>query len=464
MNTKLHTYTRQVYADQITPIGVYLNVRGLFAESILLESSEMDDKRNGRSIICAKPIAGISLDANHLTKYYKDSRTAIPTAEMGDIRLAIKSFVKSFELEGSQLGINGCFGYQSFEAVRYFETPKANLCPEHNTNFAILDYRVYQYVVCFNHFNGELSFIENTEPDEPCTLDSFMSDVLTKRSGSYPFKLKSEEATTYSDEVFLDKIKQAQAHCKRGDVFQMVLSRQFQRSFNGDEFNVYRALRHINPSPYMFFFDYGHYKIFGSSPEAQIKINQSEALINPIAGTYRRTGNKDDDALLAQQLYNDAKESAEHAMLVDLARNDLNRHCHSVEVEEYKTVKQYSHVIHLVSTVKGQLYHADNGINILADTFPAGTLSGAPKVRAIQLLADIEASPRHFYGGSIGFIDFNGDINQAIIIRSFLTHNNTIYYRAGAGIVLKSNPQSELEEINNKLAALRKALHEAQNL
>ncbi len=453
----------KVYADQITPISAYLTIRGLFPGSILLESSEIDDNRNSHSIICANPIAGIELTSESLIKYYKHAKTQIPTSEMESIQDELNSFLDSFKIENQYEGINGLFGFQSFEAVRFFETKKANLCSEVDKNIAILHYRLYQYVICFNHFNNEIIFIENAEPGESVTVKNFSAEVLTKRTGTYPFKLISEEQSCSTDEEFLEKIETAQEHCKRGDVFQMVLSRKFKREYTGDEFNVYRAIRHINPSPYMFYFDYSSYKIFGSSPETQIRISNSEALINPIAGTFKRTGNKEEDERQGKLLWIDHKESAEHSMLVDLARNDLNRHCSQVTVTEYKSIKQYSHVIHLVSTVKGQLNPESNSVEVMADTFPAGTLSGAPKVRAIQLLANIENDPRGFYGGSIGFIDFNGNINQAITIRSFFTRNNEIHYRAGAGIVLKSDPISELQEVDNKLAALRKALVEAQN-
>jgi anthranilate synthase component 1 len=276
--------------------------------------------------------------------------------------------------------------------------------------------------------------------------------------------LIGQESCTSTDEEFLQQVAQAQTHCKRGDVFQMVLSRRFKQTYHGDEFNVYRALRHINPSPYMFFFDYAQYKIFGSSPEAQIRIIGKEASVNPIAGTYKRTGDKEQDKQLAEALLQDKKEIAEHAMLVDLARNDMNRHCDNVHVSAYKTIQQYSHVIHIVSTVKGWLKEKTENVEVLADTFPAGTLSGAPKVRAMQILANLEKHPRGFYGGSIGFIDFNGDINQAIIIRSFMAKNQQLHYQAGAGIVLKSQPESELQEVNNKLGALRKALQQAEQL
>jgi anthranilate synthase component 1 len=458
MTQQLTCHTQKVLADQITPIGIYLNIREMFPASILLESSEIEDKMNARSILCANPIGGIHLSPEKLTWYFAHEIHTKPTQEIGRIQDELKAFFASFQVDKPADTINGFFGYQTFEAVRYFETAKANLCEQASPDLPILDYRLYQYVICINHFNNEITFIENTLPDAPNTLPTFVKAVLTRRSTTYPFKLTSEESCTSTDSEFLANVIQAQAHCKRGDVFQMVLSRRFKRAYQGDEFNVYRALRHINPSPYMFYFDYGSFKIFGSSPEAQIRIVGKEASINPIAGTYKRTGDKQKDQALAEALLQDQKEIAEHAMLVDLARNDMNRHGDKVHVSAYKVIQQYSHVIHIVSTVKGELRTKNENIEVLADTFPAGTLSGAPKVRAIQILAELEKHPRGFYGGSIGFVDFNGDIHQAIIIRSFMAKEQTLHYQAGAGIVLKSNPESELQEVHHKLGALRRAL------
>ena len=464
MKRNIKCYTKKVYADQITPISAYLNVRGLFAGSFLLESSEVNDKENARSIICANPIAGITLTETTLSTYYKQDATTKSTDDIEFIQEELTQFFQSFFIENEYEGINGFFGFQSFESVKYFESKKANLCPVTDATLPILDYQLFQYVICFNHFNNEILFIENTEQDQVSTLDRLATDVLTIRSATFPFNLYSEEEAFETDQDFIKKVKLAKEHCQNGDVFQMVLSRRFKVGYRGDDFNVYRALRHINPSPYLFYFDYGSFKIFGSSPEAQIRISNKEALINPIAGTFKRTGDKKLDQQLGLKLLEDKKESAEHSMLVDLARNDLNRNCTEVEVSEYKSIKLFSHVIHIASTVKGKLNNVADGMQILADTFPAGTLSGAPKVKAIQLLSEIEKYPRGFYGGSIGFVDFNGDINQAIIIRSFLAKNNEIFYQAGAGVVYKSNPDSELQEVTNKLAALRKALVEAEKL
>jgi anthranilate synthase component 1 len=461
---KLITYTKSTYSDRVTPVGLYLNLRDLYPQSVLLESSEVDDENYAHSILCAEPIAGVSFKNDVLTTFLgakKEQRALLKGERLQD---ALKAFISSFGQPEQATGLNGFFGFQSFEAVRYFESDKARLCPNADSDIPILDYRLYRYVISFNHFNGELSFTENRLDGGASTIDSLVPQLMDKQSGTYSFATHGEERCADTDEEYLEIVRRAREHCQQGDVFQMVLSRQYSQSYTGDEFNVYRALRHVNPSPYMFFFDYGSFKLFGSSPEAQIQVRNGRATVNPIAGTYKRTGDKERDRLAVEALLEDEKELAEHAMLVDLARNDLNRHCTGVHVAEYKSIHQYSHVIHMVSKVEGELSNPDAGIDVLADTFPAGTLSGAPKVRAIQLLAQMESTPRAVYGGSVGFIGFDGEVNQAIIIRSFLVKGDSLHYRAGAGVVLHSDPAAELQEVHNKLGALRKALKLAEGL
>ncbi|NND93610.1 MAG: anthranilate synthase component I family protein [Flavobacteriales bacterium] len=461
---RLKTHSYKTYSDRVTPVGMYLNLRDLYPQSILLESSEVDDENYSHSILCADPIASISLNRGLVSTTIgaiKKSRLLRDDERIQDV---LKDFIKSFEPEKASKGVNGFFGFQSFEAVRYFESKNAALCPDIDTDIPILDYRLYRYVVSFNHFNGELHFIENSLDEKPSVIHHLVPKLMDKQSGTYVFSRNGEESQSETDEHFLKNVSKAKEHCHAGDVFQMVLSRQYKQGFQGDEFNVYRALRHVNPSPYMFYFDYGSFKLFGSSPEAQIQVRKGEATINPIAGTYRRTGDKEKDDKSILALQQDEKELAEHAMLVDLARNDLNRHCDNVHVAEYKEIHQYSHVIHMVSKVQGDLNKDSSGIDVLADTFPAGTLSGAPKVRAIQLLAEMESRPRGVYGGSVGFIEFDGDVNQAIVIRSFLVKGNHLYYQAGAGVVLDSVPESELQEVHNKLGALRHAMQIAEEL
>ena len=267
-----------------------------------------------------------------------------------------------------------------------------------------------------------------------------------------------------TDDDYRQMVQKGIQSCYRGDVFQIVLSRKFNQGFTGDEFNVYRALRSVNPSPYLFFFDYGDYKLMGSSPEAQIIIKKGKAVVHPIAGTFKRSGDEAVDAIMTQKLLDDPKENAEHVMLVDLARNDLSRVCSEVRVKQYRQVHYYSHVIHLVSEVEGNVAENANPFQLVSKTFPAGTLSGAPKFKAMQLIDAMEPTKRSYYGGCIGFVGFDGSCNQAIMIRTFLSQQNTLTYQAGAGVVAASVPENELQEVNNKLNALKTAILMAQKI
>ena len=327
-----------------------------------------------------------------------------------------------------------------------------------------MQFAFYRFVVAFDHFRDELILHENLPEGETSQIAKLLSAIKNKNVPAFPFHASEEENSTATDSEYLEMVKKGIAHCYRGDVFQVVLSRRFARSYTGDDMNLYRSLRSINPSPYLFYFDYGNFRIFGSSPEAQLVVKKGIAKINPIAGTFRRTGNDQADELLAAKLSADEKENAEHIMLVDLARNDLSKDAAEVNVSQYKQVHFYSHVIHLVSEVLGKIPGQFNPLKLIANSFPAGTLSGAPKHRAIQSIQQYEKHERGFYGGCIGFIGFNGDINTAITIRSFMSQNNTLHYQAGAGIVAASVPESELEEVNNKLRALRSAIEKANTL
>ena len=350
----------------------------------------------------------------------------------------------------------GLFGYTSFDAIPLFET--IAFSDTKKSNIPLIRYRLYQYVIVFDHYKDELFICQNLLANEQSDTSLIESLIRNKDVPQFPFTPVGDERSNVSDEAYTAMVEKGIQHCLRGDVFQIVLSRRFEQSFKGDEFNVYRALRSVNPSPYLFFFDYGDYKLMGSSPEAQLIVRNNKAVMHPIAGTFKRTGNDEEDKALSVKLLEDAKENAEHVMLVDLARNDLSRSCTAVTVSQFKQVKFYSHVIHLVSEVVGTLGDDANPFNVLAQTFPAGTLSGAPKFKALEIIDGLEPTARGYYGGAIGFVGFNGDFNHAIMIRSFLSKDNTLYYQAGAGVVVSSNPKSELQEVNNKLNALKKAV------
>ena len=464
MTYLLKTKSKKLLADTLTPVSIYLRLRDKFANSILLESSDYHGNDNSFSYICCQPIASFKVANNEILQQFPDdTQENQPIASREDVLQALDQFIQKFKASESKLPFitNGLFGYMAYDAVGFFEdislSHEDKLIPD-------VVYHVYRYVIAVDHFKNELHLFDNFSSENGDGLDQLETLIRINNDPQYQFSAINGETSNYNDPEFLEIIKKGISHCLRGDVFQIVLSRRFEAQFQGDEFNVYRALRSINPSPYLFYFDYGSYKIFGSSPESQIVVKENEASIFPIAGTFRRTGDDAADAQLAQKLAQDEKENSEHVMLVDLARNDLSRSSTEVQVDIFKEVQYYSHVIHLVSKVTGKLSEATSPLQMVVDTFPAGTLSGAPKHRAMQLIDQYENTSRGYYGGAIGFMGFNGDFNHAIMIRSFLSSSNTLHYQAGAGIVAKSNPESELQEVNNKLAALRHAIEMAENI
>ena len=458
---KIKTKAKKMLADTLTPVSIYLKIRDRFAKSILLESTDFHHLENSFSFICISPLAEFIVQGEIITKVNGDVRKKPIDSETSVIE-ELHGFIKSFIPENNEYSFNGFFGYLSYDSIQYFETVKLNNNPD-MVSVPEIQYSLFRYVIAFNHFKDEVILLENLFDSEESELEKIESLLNNGKVSNYPFRLEGEEQTNLTDDEFVDVVKNAKKHCLRGDVFQLVVSRRFSQSFRGDEFNVYRQLRSLNPSPYLFYFDYGSFRIFGSSPESQIEIKNNKAFINPIAGTYPRSGQDEKDKELAKALSEDPKENAEHVMLVDLARNDLSRNTNNVKVENYKEIHFYSHVIHIVSKVSGELNGDRNSIRVMADSFPAGTLSGAPKYRAMQLIDKYEPNKRGFYGGCIGFIGFNGDVNHAIMIRTFLSKNNQLHYQAGAGIVTKSNEINELQEVNHKLGALKEAIQRADN-
>jgi len=457
-------------ADIHTPVGLYLKLRDRFPQSLLLESADYHGKENAMSYICLEPWAEFKIeDGNCSIQIGEEKESFEIKKNKKDLINSLERFLFYFEKANSTpppVLTQGAFGFMSYDVLPYFEDINIKEKDNKIDDFPIALYRVFRFVLAFDHFNDSLYFIEQY-PDnehEKSRLPELEALIGNRNIAEYPFRKIGEEWADQSDQQFLDAVGKGREHCFRGDVFQIVLSRKFAQAFQGDDFNVYRQLRSINPSPYLFYFDYGSFKIFGSSPESQIVIKNDKASIFPIAGTFRRTGNDEADAQLAEELLKDEKENAEHIMLVDLARNDLSRSCTLVEVEQLKEVQYYSHVIHLVSKVTGTLAENTNKLQLVADTFPAGTLSGAPKYRAMELIDGIEPSQRGFYAGCIGFVDFNHDFNHAIMIRSFLSKDNTLYFQSGAGVVAKSEPETELKEVANKLYALRSSIEKASEI
>jgi anthranilate synthase component I len=461
---KLYTHIQEVLADTKTPVSIYMTMRDKYPASVLLESSEYNSREGHYSYIALDPIASFTLKNGNLK--IKEGN-AVNEKELGyDFPALLRefdTFIDQFKPEEIKYPFctSGLFGYCSFDIIKYAENEKLSTnAPE--AGIPDLCYKFFSVILVFDHHTNSLFLVAhaNSGPDAKKKIERVLED-MNGPVPEFPFEATGKEETNMTEEAFLSLAGKAKKHCKEGDVFQLVLSRGFKQKFFGDEFNVYRALRNINPSPYLFYFDMGDFRLFGSSPEAQLKIRKGEAEIHPIAGTYKRSGNDETDLQKASELKEDKKENSEHVMLVDLARNDLSKYCKKVEVKTFRQVQFYSHVIHLVSNVQGRIRDGVRSFEALLGTFPAGTLSGAPKYKALELINEYEPSAREFYGGCIGFLDLKGGLNHAIMIRTFLSRNNNLYFRAGAGIVIDSEEENELKEIDNKVSALRKAIGNA---
>jgi anthranilate synthase component 1 len=465
---RLQTSFKKMLSDIYTPVGIYLRIRDRFRDTVLLESTDYHAAENSYSFICIHAIGGVEISDNEQMEFKLPGRqTEKYPMQSAHVPTLLREFMDHFDVKTSEekpvRTAQSLFGYTTYDAVRFFdriqleEKQGAPVIP-------LMRYRLYQYVIAINHFKDELYICENQVEGIESDLTLVESLIRSKDVPVFPFQVNGTESSNMSDTDYMEMVRKGIKSCLRGDVFQIVLSRRFQLGFTGDEFNVYRALRNVNPSPYLFYFDYGDYRLMGSSPESQVLIRDGQAIMHPIAGTCGRTGNDEIDKERADALLEDAKENAEHVMLVDLARNDLSRQCTHVSVVHFREVQYYSHVIHLVSEVKGRMRKDSNPFELLAVTFPAGTLSGAPKIRAMELISGYEPTSRSYYGGCIGFVGFDGSCTQAIMIRSLLSRRNTLTYQAGAGIVAASKPQSELEEVNQKLGALKRAIVLAEKI
>ena len=467
MKTIFHytTASKQILADLYTPVGAYMRVRDIYPQSALMESSDYHGGENSRSFIGINPIASVAISHGYAISTFPDG-----SHEQHEVNhdyradAAINDFLRAFKVTGDNSNYCGLYGYTSFNAVRYFEDIAVKDETQAKNDAPDMLYILYKDVIVFDHFNNKMIIIEMLKGGEKENIAKIEQALNKSNVMPFGFHPVGETTSPLTDEEHKANIRRGIAHCLRGDVFQIVLSRRFVQRYEGDDFKLYRALRSINPSPYLFYFDFGGFRIFGSSPETHCRIDGRKAYIDPIAGTTKRTGDPEADRRGAEFLRNDPKENAEHVMLVDLARNDLSRNCHNVKVDFYKDLQYYSHEIHLVSRVSGDLDENADPIKTFIDTFPAGTLSGAPKVRAMQLISEYEPHNRGAYGGCIGYIGLNDNLNQAITIRTFVSRNGELWFQAGGGIVAKSNEDYELQEVNNKLGALRRAILMAENM
>ncbi|MCM1337343.1 MAG: anthranilate synthase component I family protein [Candidatus Amulumruptor caecigallinarius] len=462
MSCNITVNKRVIPADLETPVSLYLKIRDLFPVSALLESSDYHTSSNAMSYIGVNPIGEFTLRADTVHMTWPDGSARKDTVESGvKVTDVFNNYLRSYTFtssDGTPIADNVLFGFTAYDAVRYFEKVDIQPREERFRDIPDMQYVFFRYVISLNHYKNELTIYERVLPGEASGIDELISVIHNNNIAQYPFSLVGEPSSPITDEEYMDMVRRGISHALRGDVFQIVLSRRHEQSFRGDDFNVYRALRCVNPSPYLFYFDFSDFRLFGSSPETHLRVSGNTAYIDPIAGTFKRTGNDVRDHELAQALLLDEKENAEHIMLVDLARNDLSRSGGTVSIDFLRQIQYYSHVIHMVSRVKATLPHDVDRLGLFAATFPAGTLSGAPKVRSMQLINELEPHSRVVYGGCIGVVGFNGDLNQAITIRSFLSYDHTLYSQAGAGIVARSNPESELMETSNKLGALRSSL------
>ena len=456
---KITVHKKQILSDLTTPVSLYLKVRERYPEILLLESSDYSSKENSMSFLCFDSLGTVELKDGALTQRIGNEVTV--KSEF-DIAVEMDDFLSQFQFLGSeQSEHNGIFGFSSYESVQYFESIKID---NHDDSCPSLRYDFYRYIFVFDHYYEQLYLIENLPEGEESKINEILILAGRQNHQTYNFALDGDVTSNMEDAKYLEMIKTAKNHCQRGDIFQIVLSRRFSQRFKGDDFNVYRSLRSINPSPYLFYFDYGGYKIFGSSPEAQVVVDGDHAELHPIAGTFKRTGIAEEDIALGEKLKRDPKENAEHIMLVDLARNDLGKHSTKVEVSKLRELQYFSHVIHLTSKVTGKLKDNVSAFKVFSDSFPAGTLSGAPKYKAMEIIDKLEPTGRGYYGGAIGWIGFDRRLNHAIMIRSFISQGGQLSFQAGAGVVIDSDPESELQEVNNKLGALRKALLKAEEI
>ncbi len=462
MKIKLKIKTKTTLSDTVTPVGLYYKFRDQYPNSFLLESSTYNGNDNNYSYLCLDPLLTFVVKDEQIKISGLGINKNITIQNRQDVIHALKNLVEAIEVPEGEVS-NGFYGYTAYDSIRYFETLDLSK-KKPGMEIPDLYYALFRFVIRIDHFKNNMTILENITDGSKSKMTEITKMLSGNNHPGYHFELEGEESSNMTDSQFKKMVTKGKKYCKIGDVFQIVVSRGYRQAFTGDEFNLYRTLRSINPSPYLFYFDFGNFKLFGSSPEAQLKINHGKAIINPIAGTIARTGDPMHDKRLANHLAQDPKENAEHTMLVDLARNDLSRHGDHVRVKTYKDIQYFSHVIHLVSEVEAQIKQSSDSFHVYADTFPAGTLSGAPKYRAMQLIDELEPDKREYYGGAIGFIGLDGSINQAITIRSFLSKDHILHFRAGAGIVIDSQEEKELNEVSNKLKALKKAMHLAQKI
>ena len=466
-------YTK-ILADVETPISAYLKIAENEDYSFILESVSGEDKFARYTFIGCDPYLRISAKNNYVTINKKDEIDEFKLEDKTPLYY-LEEIMKNYKpvnIEELPNFIGGAVGYFGYDMVRHFEK-----IPDDNLDIVDVPemyYMLTDKIIAFDRFKQELILIvniileENDDVEQKYKqgvkdLENLYKKINKKFENLYLEDSDKEYSikSNFENSSFCNSVDKAKEYIKSGDIFQVVLSQRFYTDYNDDPFNAYRRLRSINPSPYMFYIDFKDFKVAGASPEILVRVEKDNVILKPIAGTRKRGKTIAEDMKLEKELLEDEKEIAEHVMLIDLGRNDVGRVSEygTVKLTEKMIVEKYSHVMHIVSSVEGKLEKDKTGFDALKAVFPAGTLTGAPKIRAMEIIEELEPEKRGIYGGAIGYFSFNGDLDSCITIRSIVFKDDKAYMQAGAGIVYDSVPEREFEETENKIAAVIRALN-----
>ena len=462
--------SRRILADILTPVSLFLSIRQDSELPFLFESVEGGERLARYSFLGKNPYQTLRFDGESVTLHKQDDEPVFLSEDYFDALERLTTQHSEPELQDLPRLTGGAVGFSSYDTVREIEdlpnTPKNDvLLPEAIWSF-------YDEVFAFDHVKQQVVLMKTIFVDESTDLktaydsaqlklDQMEKTATSARPSSEPFYLNSEQLkSNLSRETFHTSVKKAKEYIFEGDIFQVVLSQRFEIPFKGDRFTLYRALRMVNPSPYLFFLELDDFALIGSSPEVLVRVTDDEVRLLPIAGTRPRGKSHEEDLAYEEDLKNDPKEIAEHIMLVDLGRNDLSRVCRSgsVKLERNQSIERFSHVMHIVSDVVGEIAEGKTSVQALKNCFPAGTVSGAPKIRAMEIIDELEPTKRGPYAGAVGYFDFSGNMDTCIAIRTMVVTNDSVYIQAGAGIVADSDPEMEYQETRNKAGALVEAL------
>lgn len=473
-NYKTIPVYKRILADLLTPISAYMKLMKNSDYAFILESVEKGEQYGRYSFIGRDPLMILKSEHEKTHIWQDENWQEESTSFLSVLRKTQKKYnvPKLSDIPHFTGGLVGFMGYESITWVEDIPIYKQDelQCPD-----AL--FMLFHELIAFDHLQNQIILFSNVQiengmdleqayTDANLCIDEMGEDLHTDIDYQTPARLEQSKLhSNFTQAKFEDAVQKAKENIKAGDVFQLVLSQCFRRQTSVDPLTMYRALRSINPSPYMFHLKLNDFDIIGASPELLVKVEDDEIEIRPIAGTRQRGENAEADKLLADDLLKDEKERAEHLMLVDLGRNDVGRAAEfdSVNVKEFMVVEYYSHVMHIVSDVRGKLREGKDVFDALYSGFPAGTLTGAPKIRAMEIIHDLEPSRRGVYSGAIGYFDFTGDMNTCIAIRTMVMKDGTVYFQSGAGIVYDSDPKKEFEETVNKAKAINSAIDLAEN-